>query len=105
MALFEQFPTADALLDTGHAHVNGWDLAKVVQDLGPRLKACHVHDNSGKGDEHLPVGQGTIAWDGYFAAVKAYAPQATQVLEYSRGFINTKGLEEHLEGLKAQYNL
>lgn len=105
LALFEQFPTADALLDTGHAHVNGWDLAKVVKDLGSRLKACHVHDNSGKGDEHLPVGQGTIAWESYFAAVKEYAPAATQVLEYSRGFANTASLEAHLQELKIQYGL
>ena len=105
LALFEQFPTADALLDTGHAHVNGWDLAKVVKDLGSRLKACHVHDNSGKGDEHLPVGQGTIAWGDYFAAVKEYAPAATQVLEYSRGFANTASLEAHIQELKTQYGL
>ena len=105
LALFEQFPSADALLDTGHAHVNGWNLAKVVQDLGPRLKACHVHDNSSKGDEHLPVGQGTIPWDSYFAAVKAYAPHATQVLEYCRGFENTQRLEQHIEKLKEKYNL
>ena len=105
LQLFQEFPTADALLDTGHAHVNGWDLAQVVKDLGPRLKACHVHDNSGMGDEHLPVEQGTIAWDRYFAAVKEYAPQATQVLEYSRGFTNTASLEEHLLELKAKYGL
>lgn len=105
LQLFQEFPTADALLDTGHANVNGWDLAQVVKDLGPRLKACHIHDNSGKGDEHLPVEQGTIPWDRYFAAVKEYAPQATQVLEYSRGFANTASLEEHLLELKAKYGL
>ena len=105
MALLDLFPEAGVLLDTGHAHVNGWDLAKVVKDLGSRLKACHVHDNSGKGDEHLPVGQGTIAWGAYFAAVKEYAPAATQVLEYSRGFANTASLEAHIQELKTQYGL
>ncbi|HUJ70463.1 MAG TPA: TIM barrel protein, partial [Syntrophorhabdales bacterium] len=47
--------------DTGHFNLftavplEGW--------LGPlrqRLKEFHIHDNHGKSDEHLPVGQGTF---------------------------------------------
>lgn len=105
LAMFEAFPQACALLDTGHAHVNGWDLAKVVQALGPRLTACHIHDNSGAGDEHLPVGRGTIDWRAYFAAVKEFAPQAAQVLEYSCGFAGTAELERHIAELKETYKL
>lgn len=105
LVLFNEFPQAGALLDTGHAHVNGWDLAKVVRVLGPRLAACHIHDNSGAADEHLPVGQGTIDWQAYFAAVKEYAPQAAQVLEYSCGFIGTAELERHIAWLKGTYKL
>lgn len=105
MALFDIFPQAGALLDTGHAHVNGWDIPAVVKSLGERLVACHIHDNSGNGDEHLPVGSGTIDWKAYFAAVKKYAPQATQVLEYSCGFANTVELEAHVAELKNQYKL
>lgn len=103
VALFETFPQAGALLDTGHAHVNGWDLAQVVQALGARLHACHIHDNDGAGDEHLPVGQGTIDWTAYFAAVKKYAPRATQVLEYSCGFKDAAALEAHIAELKRAY--
>lgn len=58
------------MLDTGHAHVNGWDIPAVVKALGERLVACHVHDNDGNGDAHLPVGQGDIDWKAYFGAVK-----------------------------------
>ncbi len=105
IALFDYLPTAGALLDTGHAHVNGWDLALAVQALGARLRACHIHDNSGAGDEHLPVGQGTINWPAYFAAIKKYAPQVTQVLEYSRGFTDANSLEEHILRLKQEYAL
>ena len=105
MALFDIFPQAGALLDTGHAHVNGWDIAAVVMALGKRLKACHIHDNDGSGDAHLPVGEGTIDWKAYFTAVKKFAPQATQVLEYSCGFSDTQSLEAHLAELKAQYKL
>lgn len=105
MALFDIFPQAGALLDTGHAHVNGWDLPAVVQSLGKRLQACHIHDNDGSGDAHLPVGQGDIDWKAYFAAIKKYAPQATQVLEYCCGFSDAKALEAHLAELKKQYKL
>lgn len=105
LALFEAFPQAGALLDTGHAHVNGWDLAEVVRALGTRLEACHIHDNSGAGDEHLPVERGTIDWQAYFAAVKEYAPQAAQVLEYSCGFDGTEALARHIAELKEAYKL
>lgn len=105
MALFDIFPQANALLDTGHAHVNGWDIPAVVTALGSRLTACHIHDNSGEGDEHLPVGQGTIDWQAYFAALKKHAPQATQVLEYSCGFADTQALEQHLLELQKKYKL
>ena len=105
VALFDIFPQAGALLDTGHAHVNGWDIPAVVKAFGERLAACHVHDNDGSGDAHLPVGQGDIDWKAYFGAVKKYAPQATQVFEYCCGFNNTKDLEAHIAELKAKYKL
>lgn len=105
VALFDIFPEAKALIDTGHAHVNGWDIPSVIAELGDRIIACHVHDNSGEGDEHLPVGEGTIDWKKYFAAVKKYAPESVQVLEYSRGFSNAADVEEHLKRLKQEYKL
>lgn len=105
MALFDIFPQAQALLDTGHAHVNGWDLAAVVAALGKRLYACHIHDNDGNGDAHLPIGQGNIDWKSYFSAVKKHAPQAVQVCEYCCGFKNARELETHISELKTRYKL
>ena len=105
MALLDVFPQAGVLLDTGHAHVNGWDISAVIKTLGKRLVACHLHDNSGQGDEHLPIGQGSIAWEAYFKAIKKHAPKSIQVLEYCRGFESAAGLEHHIEELKAKYNL
>lgn len=101
--IFKKFPQAKALLDTGHAHVNGWDLAEVVRALGPTLIAFHLHDNDGKGDQHLPIGQGNTDWDAFFAAVKEYVPNPTFVLEYCCGFSNTQALEEHIDELKTKY--
>lgn len=105
MALFDIFPRAGALLDTGHANVNGWDIPAAVKALGERLVACHLHDNSGKGDEHLPIGKGNIDWDAYFTAVKTYAPQAVQVLEYCCGFTQISDLHNHIGTLKDKYKL
>lgn len=105
MALLDVFSQAGVLLDTGHAHVNGWDIPAVIKTLGKRLVACHLHDNSGQGDEHLPIGQGSIAWEAYFKAIKKHAPKSIQVLEYCRGFESAAGLEHHIEELKAKYNL
>ena len=105
MALLDVFPQAGVLLDTGHAHVNGWNIPAVIKTIGKRLVACHLHDNSGQGDEHLPIGQGSIAWEAYFKAIKKHAPKSIQVLEYCRGFESAAGLEQHIEELKAKYNL
>lgn len=103
LELFKKFPQAKALLDTGHAHVNGWRLAEVVRSLGDKLIAFHLHDNDGNGDQHLPLGQGNIEWPPFFRAVQEYAPHSTLVLEYCCGFSNTKDLETHITALKEKY--
>ncbi|MEE1193340.1 MAG: sugar phosphate isomerase/epimerase family protein [Phascolarctobacterium sp.] len=105
MALLEVFTEVGVLLDTGHAHVNGWDIPAVIKALGKRLKACHLHDNGGAGDEHLPIGQGSINWEAYFKAIQKHAPKSIQVLEYCRGFESAAGLEQHIEELKVKYKL
>lgn len=83
LGLFKRFPNAAALLDTGHAHVNGWKLSDVLRDLNKKLVGVHIHDNDGTADAHLPVGCGNIDWNDYFTALKEYAPQAVQVCEYA----------------------
>ena len=49
-------------LDYGHAHLMG-DVAEAVETLSGHLWTTHVHDNSGKRDEHLLPFAGTIDWD------------------------------------------
>lgn len=101
LALFERYPQALALLDTGHAHVNGWDIPETVKRLQQKLLAVHVHDNDGSGDSHQPVGLGTIKWEAYFAAIGKYAPNALQILEYT--YIEPGVLTEHLQKLESRY--
>lgn len=56
--------------DFGHANLVYNDLAAVIREVGSRLRVTHVHDNHGKLDEHLPVGEGTIDWKAVGAALR-----------------------------------
>lgn len=52
-------------LDSGHAHLQGLDVAREVRAAGALLKDTHFHDNigpSGNLDQHIPPGLGTINW-------------------------------------------
>jgi len=56
-----------ACLDVGHANITcrGISIRKVVNVLGPRLKALHVHDNDGLQDQHTAPGLGTVDWEDF----------------------------------------
>ena len=49
--------------DFGHAHMNHVDQTAALREVGHRLRATHIHSNSGFNDDHLPVSLGTIDWD------------------------------------------
>jgi sugar phosphate isomerase/epimerase len=63
-------PALGICLDTGHAHV-GEDLKAAVENTAPYLVTCHMHDNDGSGDQHLPAGCGTTDWQYLTTALKA----------------------------------
>jgi sugar phosphate isomerase/epimerase len=47
--------------DAGHWHLFGRQpMAGWLDALGTKLFHLHLHDNHGRADEHLPVGEGTI---------------------------------------------
>ena len=52
-----------------------------MQALGHYLTHVHLHDNDGSGDQHLPLGQGTVPLPDVFAALDAYAPDAIWTIE------------------------
>jgi len=47
-------------IDFGHAHTLGKvnDFVRLI----PEASHIHIHDNHGRSDEHLPLGEGTIDW-------------------------------------------
>ena len=58
-------------LDTGHVNVfPGLTLYDPVHMIGDKLQTLHVHDNSGKSDEHRLPWLGTADWEGFGRALR-----------------------------------
>lgn len=58
------------LLDTGHANINGENLAEVVTQLKDVPLHIHIDDNHGDGDAHLIPGEGNIDFVPFAEALK-----------------------------------
>jgi len=93
--IFEKEPSTikallDAIDDPSFRHcfdVGHWNMFKTVtmeewfSELGPYIAECHIHDNNGRSDEHLPVGEGSIDFAGFFPLLTSYAPEAIWTIE------------------------
>jgi len=73
-----------ACLDTGHAFLAG-DLYNLVYKLAPYLRMLHVHDNSGKYDDHLAPGDGGIDWQMFLRELIQIGFHGTMMLEIAGG--------------------
>lgn len=74
LRLFDAIPDRNfgAVLDTGHQNAQKEILPLSVEKLGDRICYVHVSDNDSRTNEHLPLGQGTIDWEGVFLALKKH---------------------------------
>ncbi len=62
-------------LDSGHQAVFGkGPMDAWIASLGPYLRQLHLHDNSGKQDEHLALGRGCIDFQHLFKLLMAVSP-------------------------------
>lgn len=84
-ALDDVDPIAGYLIDVGHAHINGWNIPKMLRENPHRLLGLHLHDNHGASDEHLPLGQGTIPFPEMVEALRACGERIDWTLEYNPG--------------------
>lgn len=66
-------------LDLGHAHVNE-GIPKYLDKFKDKIINVHYHDNNGKEDDHLNVGEGNINWK---QVMKAFAK-----INYSGPFLS-----------------
>lgn len=65
LELFDIFrsPNFGLLLDTGHLNVTartfGFDRMGFIEEVGPHIRAFHIHDNDGIIDSHRPIQGGS----------------------------------------------
>ena len=91
IGLFDRIPEhIGCLIDVGHAFHNGWDVVELVERLGSRIKAYHLHNNDGEHDtQRLMFTEGQYYsvedWKKLFIAMEKYSPNASWILEYAPG--------------------
>lgn len=69
-----------AVIDSGHSHMAG-DVYTIAAAFGRRLKGLHLHDNDGTGDEHAPLGRGTLDWQRFGDSLRAAGYEGPLTLE------------------------
>ncbi|MBI5694959.1 MAG: sugar phosphate isomerase/epimerase [Nitrospirae bacterium] len=52
-----------------------------VRGFGKRIYELHLHDNLGAADDHMPIGEGVIDFDGLFEEVRALVIDPVYTLE------------------------
>lgn len=81
-SFFRRFPTAESLIDIGHAHMTGLRLKPFLACHGDRVRAYHFHNNDGTRDQHNDIFDGTFDFSQFAPVFRAYTPKANIVLEY-----------------------
>lgn len=72
----------DVCLDIGHVHCNAkTSVLYWIEQMGDQIGYVHMHDNHGKADEHLGLGEGTIPMIEVCNALLEYAPEAIWAIE------------------------
>ena len=88
LRLFQNNPSLNCIIDTGHAILGDIDVFTVQKELGSRLKAYHLHDNNGIEDLHQRVGTGVFHWERFYEGARLYTPDATFVMEYNANAVS-----------------
>jgi sugar phosphate isomerase/epimerase len=97
---------AGICLDFGHAHLDG-DVIEAVEAVSEHLLATHVHDNTGRSDDHLLPFDGTIDWAGTLLAVQKIGYDGPFMFEIvpkgstKETLARAKAARERIEGLMA----
>lgn len=108
--IFEKEPSTikallDAVDDPCFRHcfdVGHWNMFTTVTldewfgELGGYIAESHIHDNHGRSDEHLPVGEGAIDFERFFPLLVKHAPAAVWTIEAH----NTEHLQRALKNIR-----
>lgn len=92
--------------DIGHfnvtAHKEKIDMKAVFEEIGPRIKYVHAHDNDGSADQHWPVGRGNIDWEMFLDLLNQYGYEG--ILEFELGSVDDQiASKEYLMRLRPGY--
>jgi sugar phosphate isomerase/epimerase len=82
--VFSMFPNLQMTLDIGHANIGGGGAERTIafiEQYGPVIGHIHASDNSGRSDDHLPIGAGTVDWPRVAAALKQAGFDGTVTFE------------------------
>lgn len=79
-----------ALIDTGHAMANGWDIPGLIETLGDRIRGYHLHNTDEAHDLHRPVYErgwnySAEQMDDLLRCIHRFSPDADLILEYAPG--------------------
>ncbi len=74
-------------------------LSEWFAELGPYLAHLHLHDNRGRGDDHLPIGKGKIDFPAFMEQLLLLDSQPTTTLEAH----NQKDAHRSLSALQALF--
>jgi sugar phosphate isomerase/epimerase len=84
IGIFKRFPNLKMTLDIGHANIRNGEGNRNIQfiDRFPdRIGHIHASDNSGNGDDHLPIGTGTVDFPKIVEALRGIGYQETVTFE------------------------
>ena len=73
--------------DIGHANTSG-QMDAMIDTFGDRISNVHIHDNMGKNDDHMTIGDGNIDFRHVIGRLRKYA---------GRYIIESKTLESAIE--------
>ena len=88
------------LIDVGHANANGWDLRKLIGDLGPQTRGFHLHNNDGIHDLHNRLTDGTLDLRELVPWMDRMAPGVPRVIEYCRTELHGEPLLQDIQTLR-----
>ncbi len=84
--------------DSGHDFVWSGKPYDLLKRYGDRLFAVHLHDNRGREDEHLPIGEGDVNWETVRQGIGDSAYAGSFTLEGDSAVIPpTRTPQEHLK--------
>lgn len=76
---------AGICLDVGHLNLTLYDMEKVIEKMGERIKILHLHNNFRTGDMHITPAEGTVNWDKVMPALKRAGYRGDVSLEINFG--------------------